>query len=247
MSESSTPTDSADPRPDDASRSRDIDTLFFDLDGTLTDNYAGIAGCIVHALAHLDRPEPPRVELLACIGPPLRHNFARLLETDDAPMIERALALYRERFDVEGWRENVPYPGIHEGLRMLADRGYRMFVCTSKPHRYATRIVEHFDLMQFFDDVYGPDLAGKLDDKRDLLRHAIDDRSIDPARALMIGDRAQDVRAALANRMRAMGVLYGYGSAEELTAAGADALCESVDALPGRIAAFGGRKIVTSS
>ena len=217
-----------------------IDTLFFDLDGTLTDNYAGIAGCIVHALARLDRAAPATAELRACIGPPLRHNFARLLDTRDTATIERALALYRERFDVDGWRENVPYPGIHDALRTLADRGFRMFVCTSKPQRYATRIVEHFELKPFFEEVYGPDLGGKLDDKRDLLQHAIAQhangaRAIDPARALMIGDRAQDIRAGLANNFRTLGVLYGYGSADELTGAGATALCASVDALVGAI------------
>lgn len=243
-----------------------IDTLFFDLDGTLTDNYAGIAGCIVHALARLDKAAPATSELRACIGPPLRHNFARLLDTDDAAMIERALGLYRERFDVDGWRENVPYPGIHDSLQALADRGYRMFVCTSKPHRYATRIVEHFELMQFFEDVYGPDLAGALDDKRDLLKHAIaqhanGSRAIDPARAIMIGDRAQDIRAGLANAMLTLGVLYGYGSAEELAGAGATALCPSVDGLVRAIESLadpvkavgaatglaGGRKIDVSS
>jgi phosphoglycolate phosphatase len=236
-----------------------IDTLFFDLDGTLTDNYTGIAGCIVHALARLDKAAPPTAELQACIGPPLRHNFARLLDTDDAAMIERALVLYRERFDVDGWRENIPYPGIHDRLRTLADRGFRMFVCTSKPHRYATRIVEHFELKPFFEEVYGPDLAGKLDDKRDLLKHAIaqhasSSAAIDPARALMIGDRAQDIRAGLANDMRALGVLYGYGSAGELTGAGASALCPSVDALVESIASLAGatdppagRKIDASS
>ena len=67
-----------------------IDTLFFDLDGTLTDNYAGIAGCIVHALERFERPAPPDADLHACIGPPLRHNFSRLLETNDPDMIERA-------------------------------------------------------------------------------------------------------------------------------------------------------------
>jgi phosphoglycolate phosphatase len=224
-----------------------IDTLFFDLDGTLTDNYAGIAGCIVHALAHLDRPAPSQAVLRTCIGPPLRHNFARLLETEDAALVERALTLYRERFDVDGWRENVPYPGIHARLQTLSERNFRMFVCTSKPHRYAARIVEHFGLMPFFDAVYGPDLAGRLDDKRDLLCHAIKMHGVDPARAMMIGDRAQDVRAALGNGVHAMGVLYGYGAAEELTGAGAHALCESVWALPDSIAAFAGRKTDASS
>ena len=224
-----------------------IDTLFFDLDGTLTDNYAGIAGCIVHALERLERPAPAAVELHACIGPPLRQNFSRLLETSDAALIERALHLYRERFDIHGWRENAPYEGINNMLHTVAERGYRLFVCTSKPQRYADRIIEHFELRPFFDAVYGPDLAGRLDDKRDLLRHALAEERIEPARAMMIGDRAQDVRAARANALLALGVLYGYGSADELTGAGAHALCAAVAELPDAVDACAGRKIDASS
>jgi phosphoglycolate phosphatase len=110
-----------------------------------------------------------------------------------------------------------------------------MFVCTSKPQHYATRIVEHFELARYFEAVYGPDLAGAMDDKRKLLAHALAERRIDPARAIMIGDRAQDMLAAAAARVAGLGVLYGYGTTEELLAAGASALCESVETLPGAI------------
>jgi len=218
-----------------------IDTLFFDLDGTLTDNYAGISNCIVHALAQLGEPAPDAAALHACIGPPLRQNFARLLGTADGGLIERALALYRERFDVAGWLENDPYPRIHDALGALAGQDFRLFVCTSKPQRYAERIIDHFELRQFFSAVYGPDLGGRLDDKRDLLRHAVSEQRITAARALMIGDRAQDMRAARSNRMGALGVLYGYGSSEELTGAGAHSLCAEVAALPAAVALCNGR------
>ncbi|MFS8084671.1 MAG: HAD hydrolase-like protein [Acidobacteriota bacterium] len=218
-----------------------LDTLFFDLDGTLTDNYAGIAGCIIHALAQMGRPAPDAAALHACIGPPLRQNFSRLLATTDSGLIEGALVLYRERFDVAGWLENEPYPQIHDALATLAGRDFRLFVCTSKPQRYADRIIDHFELRQFFSAVYGPDLGGKLDDKRDLLRHAVSEQGITAARALMIGDRAQDMRAARSNQMGALGVLYGYGTSEELTGAGAHWLCADVVALPAAVAACSGR------
>lgn len=218
-----------------------LDTLFFDLDGTLTDNYAGIAGCIIHALAQMGRPAPDAAALHACIGPPLRQNFSRLLGTTDSDLIEGALVLYRERFDVAGWLENEPYPQIHDALATLAGCDFRLFVCTSKPQRYADRIIDHFELRQFFSAVYGPDLGGKLDDKRDLLRHAVSEQGIAAARALMIGDRAQDMRAARSNQMGALGVLYGYGTSEELTGAGAHWLCADVVALPAAVTACGGR------
>ena len=213
-----------------------IGALFFDLDGTLTDNYPGISTCIVHALTRLGIAAPDEAALRACVGPPLRSSFSRFLATSEADRIEQAMLHYRERFEVTGWQENTPYPGIAPALETLAGRGFRMFVCTSKPQRYADRIVEHFELRRYFSAVYGPDLAGSLDDKRKLLAHALAERRIDPSQALMIGDRAHDMHAAHANQMPGLGVLYGYGSREELLEAGASALCDSVDALPAAIA-----------
>jgi phosphoglycolate phosphatase len=224
-----------------------IDTLVFDLDGTLTDNYAGISACITHALVTLGAAVPDEARLRECVGPPLRASFREFLRTDEPAHIEQAIVHYRERFDVHGWKENVPYAGIEAALQRLAAGGFRMLVCTSKPQRYADRIVEHFGLRTFFEGVHGPDLAGALDDKRALLAHTIAKRGIDPSRAMMIGDRAQDMRAAGANGVRGLGVLYGYGSRDELLDAGAAALCESVDALPAAVVACAGLKMRESS
>ena len=206
-------------------------TLLFDLDGTLTDNYAGIAASIVHALARLDAPAPPEAVLRTCVGPPLRETFARLLATGDAAQIERAIAHYRERFADVGWRENVAYDGIVDALDALAGRDARMYVCTAKPDVFARRIVEHFGFAPRFRAVYGADLAGRLDDKAKLMAHLIAAEGVDPARSVMIGDRGHDVRAARANGMRAVGVLWGYGSREELE--GADALAATPRDLAG--------------
>ncbi|MEO8133321.1 MAG: HAD hydrolase-like protein [Betaproteobacteria bacterium] len=223
-----------------------IDALFFDLDGTLTDNHAGISGCIAHALDRMGAPAAAPATLRDCIGPPLRETFGRLLATNDALAIEAAIAFYRERFEIAGWSENEPYAGIHDTLAVLAGQ-FRLFVCTAKPQRYAERIIDHFELRRFFAGVYGPDMGGRLDDKRALLQHALAAENVTVPRAVMIGDRAQDMRAGRSNRLGAIGVLYGYGSADELSDAGAEALCDTVDALPAVVALRAGRKIELSS
>jgi phosphoglycolate phosphatase len=164
------------------------------------------------------------------VGPPLRSTFARLLATDDAARIEQAIGHYRERFGELGWRENVAYPGIDAMLAQLHASGARLFVCTAKPERYAQRIVSHFGFDSRFVRVYGSDLDGRYEDKALLLAHVIDRERFDPARAVMIGDREHDVRAARANGLRSVGVLWGYGCAEEL--AHADAHAATPEALP---------------
>lgn len=195
--------------------------LLFDLDGTLTDNYLGIARSIRYALERLGVEPPDEAVLRRCVGPPLRTTFAALLASDDPASVEQAVALYRERFADLGWRENVVYAGIPEALAALAAQGRRMVLCTSKPEIYARRIVTLFGFTEFLSGVYGADLHGRFDDKALLLAHLVEREGLDATRAVMVGDRHHDVRAARLNGARAVGVLWGYGSEEEL--AGADA------------------------
>lgn len=192
--------------------------LLFDLDGTLTDNFPGIARSIVHALDRLGVMPPPASELRRFVGPPLRTTFATLLDTDESDAVEHAIALYRERYSDVGWRENAVYEGIPEALATLA-ASRRLFLCTAKPEIYARRIVTLFGLVEHFDGVYGSELSGRHDDKAELLAHLATSERLDATRAVMIGDRSNDVLAARANGARAVGVLWGYGSPEELAAA----------------------------
>lgn len=201
-----------------------IHTILFDLDGTLTNPAEGITRSIAHALQELGVSPPPLHDLTTHIGPPLRVSFPGLLDTTDTGRIERAVALYRERYRDIGLFENVMYDDVPDMLQTLHGR-VRLGIATSKPHVYAKRILEHFDLLRFFDDVFGAELDGRFDDKRDLLGHVVTTWSLDePQRVLMIGDREHDILSARAHGLRTLGVTYGFGSAEELLAAGADAL-----------------------
>jgi phosphoglycolate phosphatase len=198
--------------------------LLFDLDGTLTDNFEGIANCIRYALTHLGVPHPESEALRACVGPPLRETLPRLLGSDDAAITERAIALYRERFSELGWRENAVYEGVPDMLAAAALVSPRVYLCTTKPQVYAERIVAHFGLAGFLAGVYGTSLDGRFDDKADLLAHLLAREGLEGRHCLMIGDRKHDIRAAQRNGARAMGVLWGYGSREELDDAGAETL-----------------------
>jgi phosphoglycolate phosphatase len=195
-------------------------TLIFDLDGTLSDNFEGIANCIVHACVRMRRTAPARERLARFVGPPLRDTFRELIAGATPEDVEQAIAFYRERYAVSGWQENFLYPQVADTLRQLRERGHRLFVCTSKPRVFALRIVAHFGLEPLFGGIYGADLEGGFDDKSKLLAHLLDCEGVARDRAFMIGDRAQDVRAANANHVAAIGALWGYGSREELAAAG---------------------------
>jgi len=211
-----------------------MNTIFFDLDGTLTDPKIGITRSIQYALEKLGRDAPGQDELTWCIGPPLHASFVKLL--GETHLADRALLLYRERFGDVGMFENAVYAGIEETLASLADGSRRLFVATSKPHVYATRIVEHFKLGSYFEHVFGSELDGARVDKTELLKYALQTMGVDPAAALMVGDRSHDIVGARNNGLRALGVLYGYGSRDELTRAGAHGLCAAPGDIPEQVA-----------
>jgi phosphoglycolate phosphatase len=204
-------------------------TIYFDLDGTLTDPKLGITRSIQYALSKLDRPPPPEDELTWCIGPPLRASLKKLVGNDD--LAGKALSLYRERFADIGILENAIYPGIENTLSVLAKSGRRLFVATSKPSVYAERIIGHFKLTAYFERVFGSELDGRRSDKTDLLGYALQTMRVDPSQAIMVGDRSHDMIGARNNGMTAVGVLYGFGSKEELVGAGAHHVCTTPHAL----------------
>ena len=203
--------------------------VYFDLDGTLTDPYEGITNCILYALDELGFPRPDDDYLYSCIGPPLWDTFPELVGQD---LTRKAVDLYRERFVDTGWKENKPYDGIVDALEAIASAGHLLFVATAKPHMHAARIVDHFGMGEFFATVYGSELDGTRGTKTELLEFAIA-RNPGGVQHIMVGDRKHDLIGAVANAMMPIGVAYGYGSVEELTAAGATAIAASPADLPG--------------
>ncbi len=199
--------------------------VLFDLDGTLTDPREGIVACLKHALRGLGRSSPPDADLARFIGPPLRETFASLLGSASPAAIDEAVALYRERFAATGIFENALYPDVPPVLAELQALGMTLYVATAKPQLFAERIVDHFGLARFFHRVYGSELDGTRAVKRELIAYILRRESLSPHSTVMVGDRAHDVRGAVANGVLPIGVLWGYGSREELTAAGATVLC----------------------
>lgn len=211
-----------------------LDTVLLDLDGTITDPKPGIAGSFRHALIALGLEAPPVDDLLWVIGPPLRQSFPKLGVPE--AKVETALEHYRESYAAGAMFDAPVYPGMPEAMAAMKAAGLRLILATSKPHHFARPILAHFGLDTLFDAIHGSELDGRNDDKGDLLAHIIATEGVDPARAVMVGDRLFDIRAAKRQAITSIGVLWGYGAAAELTGAGADHLCSSPYDLAGMIA-----------
>ncbi len=205
--------------------------VLFDLDGTLTDSAEGIVNSVVHALNKRGLPVPEQETLLKFVGPPLLDSFQRYCGmTREEGM--QGITDYREYFTDRGWCENLVYEGIPELLQKLKAAGKTLIVATSKPEVFAKRIVEHFGLAEYFSLVVGSTLDEKRTGKGQVIDLVI--RTIGEEHCgemVMVGDREHDVRGAKENGLPCIGVLYGYGSREELEQAGAAQICESVQEL----------------
>ncbi len=207
--------------------------LLFDLDGTLTDPALGITSAAQYALANMGIEVADRKTLNWMIGPPLIGSFEEGFGMT-RPQAMEALGYYREYFSEKGIFENSVYPGMAELLRDLKAAGRRVMVATSKPEEFTHRILEHFGIARYFDFVGGNTMDEARPTKADVVAHVL--RSCPeaaPESTLMIGDRKYDVEGARAFRLDCAGVLYGYGSREELEQAGARYIVESVAALRG--------------
>jgi len=200
----------------------------FDLDGTLIDSEIGILGSVRHALTQLGVAHP--AEMRHWIGPPLRHSFAPLLDHDH-DLVEQAVEFYHQRFHAIGWQEHTVYPGIEAMIERVQAAGHTLAVVTSKPERHARPIIEHLPFGSSFSRLYGPDPSSPHSEKASMIAAALADFGVPPEHAVMIGDRHFDIDGAVANRVRGIGVLWGFGSRAELEKAGADELARDPEHL----------------
>lgn len=195
--------------------------VFFDLDGTITDPGLGITNSVMYALDKYNIKVEDRSELYPFIGPPLHESFQKYFGFSEEESF-RAVDYYREYYRTDGIFENRVYDGVEEMLQTLKNQGRKIVLATSKPEQFAIQILEFFDLMQYFDVVAGATMDAARVEKSDVIAYAIHQANIsDTKSAIMVGDREYDILGAKKNEMPSIGVLYGYGSEEELKKAGA--------------------------
>ncbi len=201
--------------------------IFFDLDGTLTNPEEGILNSIEYAAKYYG-VTTVRENLKKYIGPPLRDTFTELVSAEKA---EEAVAKYREYYSPKGLYENEIYPGVKETLEELKNRGYVLCTASSKPRKFVDIILEHFDIKKYFDFVGGATMDGKISKKEDVIDYVIKETGFMPKEVLMVGDRMFDLTGAKEFGMDAVGVLYGFGSKEELSSYDNIALIETINEL----------------
>lgn len=209
-----------------------IKNVLFDLDGTLTDPGLGITNSIMYAFRKLGFEVPEREKLYKYIGPPLIDSFKADFGMSDE-LARTTLYTYREYFSTKGLFENEPYAGIDVQLKKLNDAGCKLYVTTSKPEQFAVRILEHFGLAEYFTIICGASMDEKREKKADVIRYTLEraGKENESSDSVMVGDRYADIVGARETGLKSVGVLWGYGSADELENEHPDAICPEMSEL----------------
>lgn len=207
---------------------RGLQSILFDLDGTLTDPKEGITKSVEYALNKFNIQVDHLDSLLPYIGPPLYDSFIQYQGFSEEQALQ-AVALYRERYSTLGMFENKVIDGVPQLLEALTNRGYNLYIATSKPTVFAERILVHYELEHYFKHIGGSNLDGSRSKKQEVIQFVLHQNVIHPEEALMIGDREHDIIGAIACEVESIGVTFGYGSKEELEMAGADHIAYQVE------------------
>lgn len=202
--------------------------VLFDLDGTLTDSGEGIMNCVQLTLNHFGIPVERRDDLRVFVGPPLRETFPKFGVPEAE--VEHAIEIYRSRYNTVGIFENYPYPGVRELLHALKEEGFRLFVATSKPEVSANRVLDRFELSQYFEEIAGATWDGSRDTKESVIAYLLE-KIGNVNHAVMVGDTRYDVEGASLHKIPTIGVSWGYGTVEELMQAGAVAIANTAESL----------------
>lgn len=203
--------------------------ILFDLDGTLTDPMMGITKSVRYALNYYGIEVKDLNDLLPFIGPPLRDSFKEYYGFDEAKANE-AVEKYREYYKTDGIFDNKVYQGMVDCLQTLKDSGKKLYVATSKPEFFAKQIIEHFSLSKYFEYVGGSEFNSR-EKKAEVIEYVLKTNQIDNDDVIMVGDRKHDIIGAHENKIPCVGVLYGYGTEDELKQYQADYLVSTVEEL----------------
>lgn len=197
------------------------DYIFFDFDGTLVDTGAGIFDSLNYAFEKMGEPILSEQDMRKYIGPPLEWSFMNYNNMNEDEAAETSKH-FRVNYKAKGVEMHSLYDGVEEMLCKLHEKGKILALATSKPEDFAVKILKDYDLYKYFDVISGATFDGTRSSKMEVLNHAIElCKPDDLEKCVLVGDTENDVIGAKQAGIDCVGVLYGFGSDEQLKNAGA--------------------------
>jgi phosphoglycolate phosphatase len=208
-----------------------IKNLLFDFDGTIVDTSEGIIKSMHYAFEKLELEKLNDFRIKEVIGPPLGEMFKILININNEETITKGIHYFRERYSRDGLRELKLYDNVEDTLSYLHNIGINMFIVTSKPHKFTETIVENLNVKKYFKDISGVGLSGEVKSKADRIGEMVNKYNLITEETLMVGDMKDDVLAANENKIRTIGMLYGFGKKLDLQIAGCKTFCDKFEEL----------------
>lgn len=205
--------------------------ILFDLDGTVIDSKEGIFNSIYYVFKKLSMKEDDSSVLNKFIGPSIASSFRNLYGMSDEDA-NHAVDIYREYYKSKGIMECSVYDGLEALLIKLKQQNKKIGLATKKPEQFAIEIMEKCNLIQYFDYICGSSLDETNDDKSHIIARCAEELSNGNLDTVVhIGDTYYDVIGAKQANVECIGVLYGFGSKEELVSEGAHAIAKDMNEL----------------
>jgi phosphoglycolate phosphatase len=206
-----------------------IDTVLFDLDGTLVDNFTAIHKCYALVAEELGFAPKSYDEVRGAVGGSITVTIGKLLP---AEVGERAVALYRQKFPDIMHDGLFAYEGVEKLVRGLHTRGYKVAVFTNKDAVNSRKLLQHLGFDELFHRVIGTGESPWRKPEAEFTRHALELMGASPSRTVMIGDSPFDIAAARNGGLLAVHcVTTGSHTAEQLTHDSPDGIHADMTAL----------------
>jgi len=203
--------------------------VVFDLDGTLIDGYDAIGDALAYAMERLGERPPTADRIRSMVG----HGLERLLEEAvGAARAAEGVRFFRERYPHVAVEKSHLLPGVVDVLEELAGRGHAMALASNKPAAFSKMILEAKGVAGRFRAIGGPDPATPAKPDATMLRRLIAHAGADPSNTIVVGDMEVDSDFGRAAGCRVVLIHGGSRSREELSGVDADALLDSIHALP---------------
>jgi len=205
--------------------------VLFDMDGVILDSKNSILDATEYTLSRFGKSLRPEDEG-KIIGPPLMRIYTEIFGFDPAEA-EEAVKIYREHYREVSSQFDRPFDGVEEMLQELLGHDKKLMIATARYHGTAEEVLENIGLLKYFCYVGGVDLNAETGGLTSMNKSDVIDRVLkandifDRECAIMVGDRGDDIIGAKENQLSSIGVLYGFGTKEELEQAGADFLAPS--------------------
>lgn len=206
------------------------ETVMFDLDGTLIESEAGVLNALEYALDCMGLSFPPGFSRRSVLGPPLRYAFPAILGVRPED-VETAVSHHRKYYAEKGAFEGELYPGLLDIIKDLHQSGAKVCVATSKFTPMMDKVIDHFGLRPYLFYALGSSGKETSSAKKAIIGNVLEHSGSSREQAVMIGDTKYDADGARENQVPFIGVLYGYGTQEEMEEFGAASFAKDAASL----------------